>query len=342
MAKNPSWNPNLNDPRVIKRLQNSLDWVSNYLKPNKDQWLSTREIQRQFGSLSRPLGIWIRDQLLICTNTHYSTASGQCKQYRLNQDGYLKICHDMNYEPVVQISIKNQEELDTGQFEYTEKGHREYHPLQNLPKRLKKPLLTSKGYRHEYDIQCCAQTLILQHARRLGFVKATPALDRYIANRSQLRDQLSQELELDTAIIKKILTAILNGGSISIWHENMIFSYVGYNKLMIHQLRVNQYIQQYQREVRDMWKHIRGTLDLNKGQRFNAKMKSEIYRFLEESVRVVIKRYLKKTNNVAFIEHDGWSSTKPVDIDQLTFEVSKQTGFVIELDWTIHEYIEAY
>jgi hypothetical protein len=334
--------PNFNDPRVQRRIKASIDWVSVYLKPNKDQWLSTREIQRKFGSQSRALGKWIKEQLLICTNTYYSTASGKCKQYKLNQDGYLNLCASINYQPQIQLTPKHQQELNTGNFEYKEVSNREYHPLQNLPKRIKKPLLTSKGYRHEYDIQCCAQTLLLQYARSLGFSKATPALDRYITDRTSVRDQLSQRLELDTMTIKKILTAILNGGSISIWHENMIFSYVNYNKLMIHELRKDTYIQQYQSDVRSMWKHLRGTQCLDKGERFNAKMKSEIYRSLEESVRVVIKRYLKKTNNVAFIEHDGWSSHKPVDIERLKYEVKRQTGFVIELDWTIHEYVEAY
>ena len=334
--------PNFNDPRVNRRIKESLDWVNAYLKPNKDQWLSTREIQRRFGSQSRPLGKWIKDKLLICTNTYYSTASGRCKQYRLNQDGYLSLCASIGYEPQIQLSVKHEEELITGDFEYKEVANREYHPLQNLPKRIKKPLLTSKGYRHEYDIQCCAQTLLLQHARSLGFKKETPALDQYIVNRTQIRDDLSQRLELDTATIKKILTAILNGGSISIWHENMIFAYVGYNKLMIYELRKDTYIQRYQKEVSDMWKFLRGTKSLQKGERFNAKMKSEMYRELEESVRVVIKRHLKRTRNVAFIEHDGWSSTKPVDIERLCYEVKKQTGFVIELDWTIHEYVETY
>lgn len=334
--------PNITDPRVLRRIQQSLDWVTAYLKPNKDQWLSTREIQRQFGSLSRPLGRWIRDKLLICTNTHYSTADGRCKTYRLNTDGYLELSKTIGYTAQVQISEKHTEELDSGDFEYTEKANREYHPLQNLPKRIKKPLLTSKGYRHEYDIRCCAQTLILQSARSQGFTKPTPNLDRYISDRTSVRDELSQRFELDTQTIKRILTAILNGASISAWHENMIFSYVNFNKLMINHLCEDSYIQGYQKEVREMWKYLRGKQHLGYKERFNAKMKSEIYRELEESVRVVIKRYLKKTKNAAFIEHDGWSSQKPVDIERLKYEVKRQTGFVIELDWTIHEYVEAY
>lgn len=337
-----TYTPNFNDPRVRKRCEQALSWVEQFVK-DQPQWLSTREISRHMSWCGRPLGKYLKDTLLICTDNYFNIHSGQCKKYMKNINGVDKLKQDLGIicVPVV-IDKKINEEIATGNFEYKEINHREYHPLQNLPKRVKKPLLSSKGYRHEYDIQCCAQTLLLQHARQLGFTKPTPCLDQYIENRSQVRSDLSDQLGIDTETIKKILTAILNGGSISAWHENMIFAYVSYNRLMIDQLKTNTYIQQYQREVRDMWRHIRGCLDLRYKERFNAKMKSEKYRFLEESVRAVIKRYLRKTKNKSFIEHDGWSSQRAVDIDRLCWEVKQQTGFVIKLDWTIHEYIDSY
>lgn len=336
------YNPNFNDPRVKKKCLSALAFVEQFVK-DTPHWLSTREIGKHFGWQGRPLGKYLKEQLLICTDPYFNIQTGQCKKYIRNNLGVKFLKQQLGIEKIpVAVNEEIINDLDTGEFEYKESNSREYHPLQNLPRRVKKPLLASKGYRHEYDIQCCAQTLLLQHARAQGFKKPTPALDRYIKDRTSVRNELSQTLGLDTDTIKKILTAILNGGSISAWHENMIFSYVNYNRLMIQELSVNPYICEYQREVRDMWKYLRGTQRLSKGQRFNAKMKSEMYRFLEESVRVVIKRYLKKTKNVAFIEHDGWSANKPVDIERLCYEVKQQTGFVIELDWTIHEYIEAY
>jgi hypothetical protein len=111
---------------------------------------------------------------------------------------------------------------------------------------------------------------------------------------------------------------------------------------MIGVLREDLYIQQYLTDLRGMWKEIRKHQSMRYKERFNAKMKSDLYRFLEESVRVVIKRYLKKNKNKSFVEHDGWSCQTAVDIDRLIFEVKKQTGFVIKLDWTIHEYVDCY
>jgi hypothetical protein len=338
-----TYTPNFQNPQVYRRIAKSLDWCNTYLSQTRTHWLSYNEIQRQFGSLHRPLGQYLRNTLLTCVNPYYSNLNESvCRTYKLNVDGYLALCTAIDYEPKYQASPEVLETLDTGAFEYTTIGHRDYHPLQNLPKRIKQPLLTSKGYRHEYDIECCAQTLLLQHAQSLGFTKPTPALDRYISDRTSVRSELITRTQLDSKTIKQILTALLNGSNLSCWHTNTIFAYVNYNRQMIEFLREDEFIQQYLCDVRGMWKEIRKHQSLRYKERFNAKMKSDLYRFLEESVRVVIQRHLKKTKNRAFIEHDGWSCHTAVDTARLCYEVKQQTGFVIKLDWTIHEYVDCY
>lgn len=332
-----TYTPNFSDPRVHRACVKAIEWTTTYLRPNKQQWLATREIQRHYGSQSRPLGKYLKNQLLICVNPFYDSLNGRCKTYMLNQTGLNALQEHLGIEITAQIPEWVEDQLDTGEITYADKGHREYHWLQNQPKQRKIKILRSKGYRHEYDIQCCAQTLILQHARSLGFKTETPALDQYIADRQSVREELKNRLGLDTTTIKKILTALLNGASISAWHENSIFTLVNYNKLMISILTEDPYIQQYQRDMRSVWKHLRGTQQLDKGERFNAKMKSEMYRFLEESVRVVIKRSLRKQKIRAFIEHDGWSCDTAVETNKLIYEVKKQTGFEIKLDWTTYE-----
>ena len=337
------YTPNFQNPQVQRRLIKSLDWCNTYLSQTKTHWLSQREIQRQFGHQSRPLGLYLRNKLLICVNPYYSNLTESvCRTYKLNIEGYTEICSAIDYLPKYLPPPEIDQSLDTGDFEYQNKGHRLYHPLQNLPKRIKQPLLTSKGYRHEYDIECCAQTLLLQHSQALGFKRPTPALDEYINDRALVRSQLTARCGLDSKTVKQILTALLNGSSLSCWHTNSIFAYVNYNRQMIAHLKEDEYIQQYQRDVRAMWSSIRKHQSLRYKQRFNAKLKSDLYRQLEESVRMVIQRYLKKTKNRAFVEHDGWSCQTAVDTNRLCYEVKQQTGFVIKLDWTIHEYVDCY
>jgi hypothetical protein len=338
-----TYSPNFQNPQVRRRITKSLDWCNTYLSQTRTHWLSQREIQRQFGHQSRPLGLYLRNQLLTCVNPYYSNLTESvCRTYKLNLNGYHALCTEIGYEPKFQPSKEIEQALDSGEFEYKTIGHRDYHALQNLPKRIKRPLLASKGYRHEYDIECCAQTLLLQHAQGLGFTKSTPALDRYITDRTSVRNELMARTQLDSKTVKQILTALLNGSNLSSWHTNSIFAYVNYNKEMIEFLKEDPYIIEYITDVRGMWKAIRKHQSLRYKERFNAKMKSDLYRFLEESVRVVIQRHLKKTKNRAFIEHDGWSCQTAVDISRLTYEVKQQTGFVIKLDWTIHEYVDCY
>jgi len=336
-----TYRPNLADPRVAKRIIHALDWCEQYMKKPKAQWLSQREIQRHFGSLSRPLGKWLRDSLLICVNPHYDSLNGLCKSYRLNTDTFNKISQDLGKTPEITITEHIESEIASGEFVYTEKSSREYHPLQNLPKRIKRPIFASRGYRHEYDICCSAQTLILQHARHLGFTTPTPFLDEMISDRDSVRRDIADRCQLPKATVKRILTAILNGASLSTWHENHIFQLVDYNRSMISQLKTDAYITGYRSEVRQMWRHIRKSLTLRRSQRLSSKMKSEIYRSLEESVRSVIKRSLRRTTNRAFIEHDGWTCERAIDICELTQEVKRATGFVIELEWTVNESVDS-
>lgn len=337
-----TYQPNFQDPRIQRTASRALAWSRSYVKPNQDQWLSCREIQRHFGSLSRPLGRYLRDQLLIVQDSYFNIQTGRCKTYRLNSKGWQTLAAQVGYQTEVKVTARTIEELTSGTFAYASINHREYNPLQNFTKQVKRPLLAQHGYRNEYDIQCAAQTLVLQYARQLGFDQPTPCLDQYIQNRSQVRKNLSEQLGLDTETIKRILTAILNGASISQWHTNTIFGYVNYNRLMIEHLRGNAWIQGYQQEVRSMWLEIRRHRDIPKGVRFNPKMKSEIYRFLEDSVRFHVKKFLKKHKHRAFIEHDGWTSDTAIDIDRLCEEVRRQTGFVIRLDWTVYEYDDCY
>lgn len=337
------YQPNFTDPRILKRCHKALDWCTTYLTANKAQWLSQREIQRQFGSLSRDLGKYLQRTLLICVNPYYSNLThAQCKTYKLNLEGYQNLCGLCGHTAKFKATAELEHSLDTGLFEYQNKGHREYHPLQNQPKRIKRPLLAAKGYRHEYDIQCSAQTLLLQHARALGLKTPTPALDQYISDRSSVRLELVSKTGLASKTVKQILTALLNGASLSSWYTNTIFAYVNYNREMIQFLREDSYIQQYQRDVKAMWSEIRKHQSLRYKERFNAKMKSDLYRSLEESVRSVIKKSLRRSKNRAFIEHDGWTCERAVDIDRLCWEVKQHTGFVIALEWTIHEYIDSY
>jgi hypothetical protein len=169
----------------------------------------------------------------------------------------------------------------------------------------------------------------------------TPALDEYIADRTTVRERLANECGISVEQVKQVLTAMIQGGTLSSFHENRIFQMLNYNKTSLSNLQVNPYVLEFKEECKIIWKTIKPTMSVGT-RRLNGRDKSELYRVLEESVRVVIQRYLKKEKNKYFFEHDGWTCARAVDIDLLILEVKRQTGLVIELDWTIHEYNDSY
>jgi hypothetical protein len=338
--------PNFSHPRVINRCRIAIEFVETYLRKNTSRAVASRIIDQHFSN--KPLGAFLRKQLLICTRDYYNHEQGICKQYRLNPEGvkYIKSLTglgDTEIKPDAELILQ----LESGNFEYENKSNRNFHPLQFKPKIQKLPLLKKYGYRHEYDIQCAAHTLILQHAQHLGLQTPTPAFDQYIEDRTAVRNSLALEIGVDVETVKSIMTSLLQGGYISSWYECSIFEYLNHDINRLYKLKENLYIQQFQRDLRAIWKTIKPSMDLGTvvrsdgvviSRRISSKKKSQLYRELEQSVGVVIQRYLKRTKNKYFFEHDGWSCEKAIDIGQLLREVKNKTGFVIQLDWTIHEY----
>jgi hypothetical protein len=230
MTKN--YTPKFTDTRVRAKCLSALEFVEQYVKSTQSNWLSSREISKHFGWQGRPLGKFLRDTLLICTDPYFNIQTGQCKKYTSNPNGVKYIKQQLGIENVkIEITEQIQQELDSGKFEYTEKSNRIHHSLQRLPKRIKLPILRRNNYRHEYDIQCSVHRLLLQHAQHLGLTKATPALDEYITDRTLVRQRLLEECGVSSDQIKHVLTAMIQGGTLSAYHEIRIFAQLIYNKV---------------------------------------------------------------------------------------------------------------
>lgn len=329
------YQPNFTDIRVQRRCKSALAWVNTFVG-STPQWLSTREIDKHF--TNKPLGQYLRQQLLICEDSYYNMASGKCKQYVRNVVG----CHDL-YQQVygtasTPTSITDQQhaQLTTGEFVYTEKANRYFNDIQQLPKRIKRPMLASSGYNYGYDINCCAPTLLLQYARNTcGFDALTPVLDQYILDRQSIRRQIALETDLTENQVKFVINAMLHGAPISHKTDSSIFVHIK-NHMAIDKLKTNSYIQGIKEEIRLMWRSIKPYIT-STSLRLSGRDKAKLYRELEQQVILVIKRYLRKTHNKGLLEHDGWTCQKAIDETELRSYVRSHTGYVIKLDWDIYE-----
>lgn len=332
--------PNFKDPRIQKRCIGALEFCEQHLAHRKITWISRKEIYKHFGNTSRDLGKYLKDLLLKTEDSYFNMSTGQCKKYSLDRNGFTNLKQSLGIDEVpFGVTDAVSQQLESGAFEYTRLSDREFHSLQFKPKYKKQRILRKFGYRYEFDIKTAAHTLILQYARGLGYNEPTPALDLYIRNKDQIREELAESAGIDSSQTKRILTGILQGASLSPWHTNLIFAQVNYRRDVLEHLRSNTFIKQYQEEVRSIWKHIKNTRGVT--ERMSGRVKSAIYRELESSVRCCIQKYLKKHKNIHFFEHDGWTCREMPDVNQLLQQVKRQTGFVIELDCTIYEQDES-
>jgi len=333
-----TYTPNWRNSRIRSRAIAVLEFIDLWIQPGQVRPIAQTQFLKYFGNCDRQgPGKWLKQQLLICEDAYFNMATGQCKRYSQNRQNVKELKQLLNAPTEISVTVKEQQELASGDITYIEKNNRSYHRLQNLPKRQRRTLLSRHKMRHEYDIESCALTLLLQLSRKQGLTKDLPTLQAIQENKQQWRSDLSSQLNLPEKTVKQIMASVLNGGKISTWHSNHIFALCNWNKFMIDQLQNNAQLTLYRKEVTEVWKAIRPSLNLSKGQRLNPKKKCEIYNQQEKTVTDQIKRYLKKMKIKYFFIHDGWTCDRAIDTNDLSAHVRRTTGYDISFDWTIYE-----
>jgi hypothetical protein len=286
-------------------------------------------IAKRFGQPQKNISKWLMKTLLTCTDHHYSEAAGVSKKYVLNKDGIeliqsklgIKISKQAAVEETYTEEYKN--EFLTGNFTYKESSDRFFHPLQNIKKDHKHILFYKQGYNHDYDINCCAPTLLYQEALKHG-LKPQPLLHHYIENRAEVRKTLAVELQTTPDVVKKVITALFQGARLGTNEYSSI--YREYNDTeLINRIQQNKYITSMRESIAKMWK----TLPI--ADRRSGRLKNNLYRQLESQVLKAVVNFLRKTNNKHFTEHDGWKCEFKIDEFQLYRHVRDITGYNISM-----------
>jgi hypothetical protein len=348
-----SYKPNFNDPRIKRRTLQALSFATAMLSPNSNQWVSKLLIDRpeHFGQSQNILSKYLRSKLLICTDPTYSKLTGKCKQYKLNQNGVeeLSLLLGLDAKTVADggsLFIKFKDQLESGNFEYNDKSSRLHHPLQHVKRDAKKQGLAKFGYKFNYDIKCCAATLIHQHAQRLGMDSWLFALRELIDDRSTIRERIASEIEVDTKTAKVLLTALLQGSYISHSPKTNLYKAVGGDHSKIEWLKQDPWLNQLRSDIKECWSYIiphmpyRTMIDKNGKTRrlpINGKQKTGLYRDLERGVLDSVRTYLNQTGNLHLLEHDGWSCQNEINRTELIDYVRTNTGFEIEIEFELIE-----
>jgi len=348
-----TYTPNFENKAFRKRALLALKFVSRVSrKLNQPSWLSCRWIHHKdnLGKSGNPVSDYLKDLLLICVDQRYSYEGDKkfCKKYIRNRRGIRWLKQQLGPTPTPMRTITDQqhEQLISGQFIYTDKSSRLNHSLQSMPRQQKHQMFVRYDYLYEYDVECCAPTLIHQYAQRCGMDLYLPALTEYISNRSEVRQRISQACEVSTDHIKSLIIMLLFGARIQYnpkYPNDIYFLFEG-DQARIEYLRQDPYIDQLKKDIATCWTYIKPyvsdrTIKDKRGHTkslaISSTRKSGIYRDLERSVGDIWRDYLQRHEIKYFSEHDGFTCDKEIDREDLANEVYIRTGFQVKFDLDI-------
>jgi hypothetical protein len=344
------YQPNLTDPKVIRRIIKALGFVCGVMSETRPHPWSSRYIDKYFGMSSRPLSKWIRQKLLIVTDDFFRFnipgEKGICKKYILNKDGvrYLKEVMKLNniqLYPIVTdlINQEFQQELTSGKFPYLDKSNRLWHPLQRYRKQYREQSLGLHGYVHDYDIECCAPTLIHQYAQQLGMDLYLFALNKYLNDRTEIRNELARELELPVEAVKEIINALFAGARIANHEQSDIYQILNGDQARIEYLKQDQFLIELREDIKTCWEYITPHMSRRRNTKTNrllpitSKQKWGVYFELERSVINSVRTYLDDKNYRYFLLHDGWCCDNELDLNELIDFVRIHTGYDLKFDY---------
>jgi hypothetical protein len=245
-------------------------------------------------------------------------------------------------------------ELQTKNFVYTDKSSRLWHDLQRVRKEYKQEIFTENGLNFQYDIECCAPTLIHQYSQTIPeLIKDDKwiqgpmdlylfALRTYLKDRKGIRYQLANEAEITYDQAKEIINALLMGAQLGHNKDSDIYKMLNGDKARIDFLKQYEYLQQLRDDIKTCWDYIKPMLpvtyitDKNNKQRklpISNKQKAGVYFDLERKVLNSIRDYLDNTNNKYFLEHDGFVCEREINKEDMSNWVYINTGYEIQLDY---------
>lgn len=354
------YNPNFNDPRIRRRCRAALGMAVATLRTDKARPLGVKFIRKYFGQCQKDISKWLKTQLLITHCDLYDYERHYCKQYRLNETGARKLADRLDIEfdvlkpettkrIVVEWARDNFAEQFSGAFEYEDRSNRLWNPLQNIPSEQRQALFAEHGFRHIYDIKTAAPTLLYQLYLKQGGSRLS-IIEDYITHKDVIRDTLAEATGIEPRAAKQVITALFAGACISTNTRHALFRMLDYNILTIERLKGNVWLSELITDIRSMWATIKsnervimayntdGTPKLTKTGRhkietFTSSRKWSIYFREERRVNDLIQQYAAFEGIRIFLEHDGFSSNKPVDISALSAFIQDEIGYTVDFDY---------
>jgi len=348
------YEPNFNDPRVIKRCKRALGFAFGILGTKEEKQCHARSMDKYFGQGQTQISQYLKAQLLTPVDPHYQFGGEKslCKTYKLNRTGALKLYSDISHNLTLtkqreyQLVIDTWEkehltELQSGNFEYKDKSNRSWHPLQNIKSEPRKQLFNKHGYSHIYDIKACAPTVIAHLANSYA-VKQTITVKRmnntfnnFLNNTAQFRQHIAETAGIEYSVAKKLINALFAGANLGCNTNYDTYKLLAYNYNSMRALQADSQLTELRTAIAKAWKLIQvgEDIELPKRKRMTSRKKWAVYFQYEKLIMDVIADYLDREYVRYFKEHDGWSCNVELDVDIVKEVVRYKTGINLEIEY---------
>lgn len=357
-----TYEPNFSDPRVIRRCRKAIGFTKALVSPTKPTPMSSVFIDKHFGSLNHKLSKYLRDLLLVCVDDSYNMDSGETKKYIYSVDGMnflvgslgIKKGNNHRNQLLPSLALLKEEALNWAtetygeqlkslDFQYEEKSHRLFNPIQNIRSETRTELLASYGLGHQYDIVCCAPTLLYQYSFMVPDAtgELLETLEHYLKHRSAVRYGLAKEAEITQQQAKQIINALFAGAHLTTYADSALFKLIDCDVAKMKFLQQHPYLTVLRMDIKTMWDVIKSsyppqyfitTTGKKRKRAFNAKAKWDIYFRLERKIIEEVKTYMNEINSRYFLEHDGFTSEKPINPQDLSYWIQAGTDFKLKLE----------
>ena len=373
------YTPNFSDARVLKRIRTAYAFARACLSETKPKQWAKSHLDKVFGSQNHDLSKWLRVQLLLVHDNYYAwgedaTEGPVCKSYLLNVKGAacvksILLGEEKTTMPPLNsyhsVALLSQEEIipqdtfdykvvrewvkrdfgdqiNSGNFEYDDKSNRLWNPIQNVRSKYRAPILAEAGYHFNYDLECAAPTLILQHAQSLGMDEYLFALTDFIKDRTKYRQHVADVAGISLKQAKMLINALFCGARLGANRDFALFRALNQDYRAIRALQADPWLTQLRADIKTCWDAIEPSMtrievkSAKTGKMRKLPLRSGAkwarYFQLERSVMDVARKHLRETHNMNFLEHDGFRCKKQVEVVLLEQLIKQQTGFTVKFE----------
>lgn len=371
-ASTGKYAPNLSDPRTraktLAKIKVACGWAFATCH-DKETVISKARIDQNLGRSNDSLGNYLRRKLLTCTDHHIKFGvageKGCAKKYVLNETGFRELMQVLygatllsaDFVPSMQhaqtrecvqaflhrTANEHVAELASLTFRMEERGScpRLFHRLQHLRKEIK-TLFWESRLPYNYDIQCCAPTLIYQQARAFGMKGECAAIDALLENPKTFRTELASRIGISYKDAKTVINALFCGAVLGRSPRYELFQLIRSFPKM-NALREDPWIEALRQEIKACWRAIgnAGVIPRKRDKRgrlvaLSCDAKWQYYFGLERIVLDEILEYFAARNIKFFPEHDGFRTDAPVNMRAIEAQISGALDFSIRITGEDH------